>query len=138
MKVTPGYKVTLYADDNFSGASLVLTSDVSLLDVSTWNDKVSSVKVEAVTAAAAEKESAELTVYPNPVLKGGLLTVSVGKYDGKEPVYVSVVDVNNKVVAQRKDNAARIALEVKDLPAGVYVVVVTNGRKSYTKKIVVQ
>lgn len=138
VKVTPGYKVTLYADDNFSGASLVLTSDVSLLDVSTWNDKVSSAKVEAITAAAAEKESADLTVYPNPVLKGGTLTVNVGKYDGKEPVYVSVIDVNKKVVAERKDNAARIALEVRDLPAGVYVVVVTNGRKSYTKKIVIQ
>lgn len=40
-----GYKVTLYADDNFSGATKVITADTSWIG-SNWNDRVSSIKVE--------------------------------------------------------------------------------------------
>lgn len=40
-----GYKVTLYADDNFSGASKVITADTSWIG-SDWNDRVTSIKVE--------------------------------------------------------------------------------------------
>ncbi|MFM2395229.1 MAG: hypothetical protein RLZZ546_3212, partial [Bacteroidota bacterium] len=44
IKVTQGYKVILYSDDNFLGSSVTLTSDSSCLDA-TWNDKVSSIKI---------------------------------------------------------------------------------------------
>ena len=40
-----GYKVTLYADDNFSGATKVITEDTSWIGTD-WNDRVSSIKVE--------------------------------------------------------------------------------------------
>lgn len=40
-----GYKVTLYADDNFSGATKVVTADMLYVG-NDWNDKVSSIKVE--------------------------------------------------------------------------------------------
>lgn len=40
-----GYKVTLYNDDNFSGATKVITGDASYVG-NDWNDKVSSIKVE--------------------------------------------------------------------------------------------
>ena len=53
LKVAAGYKVVLYADDNFTGASTTITSDVSLLDVSTWNDKVSSLIISANTTTPA-------------------------------------------------------------------------------------
>lgn len=45
IKVPWGYKVTLYADDNFSGSTKVVTEDTSWIG-SDWNDKVSSIKVE--------------------------------------------------------------------------------------------
>ena len=45
IKVPFGYKVTLYWDDNFSGASKVITSDTSYVG-NDWNDKASSIKVE--------------------------------------------------------------------------------------------
>lgn len=45
IKVPWGYKVTLYWDDNFSGATKVITSDTSYIG-NDWNDKVSSIKVE--------------------------------------------------------------------------------------------
>lgn len=40
-----GYKVTMYADDNFKGATKVITGDTSYVG-NDWNDKVSSIKVE--------------------------------------------------------------------------------------------
>lgn len=45
IKVPWGYKVTLYWDDNFSGATKVITGDTSYIG-NDWNDKVSSIKVE--------------------------------------------------------------------------------------------
>ena len=44
LKVTPGFKVTVYDGDNFSGESHVYTSDNS--NVGGFNDKMSSFKVE--------------------------------------------------------------------------------------------
>ena len=46
LKITQGYKAILYQDDNFTGASTVITSDNSCLN-STWNDKVTSIKILA-------------------------------------------------------------------------------------------
>lgn len=46
LRVAPGYKVTLFANANFSGSSIQLTSDDNLL--TTFNDKTSSLRVEAV------------------------------------------------------------------------------------------
>ena len=45
LRVPFGYKVTLYWDDNFQGASKVITSDTSYVG-GDWNDKMSSIKVE--------------------------------------------------------------------------------------------
>lgn len=44
LKVTQGYKVILYMDDNFTGTSSTLTSDSSCFNA-TWNDKVTSMRV---------------------------------------------------------------------------------------------
>jgi beta-glucanase (GH16 family) len=45
IKVPWGYKVTMYADDNFSGATKVVNGDTSYVG-NDWNDRVSSIKVE--------------------------------------------------------------------------------------------
>jgi hypothetical protein len=42
--ITEGYKIILYQDDNFGGASTEITTDNNCLN-STWNDKVSSMKI---------------------------------------------------------------------------------------------
>ncbi|MBJ6360763.1 hypothetical protein ACFOQM_05510 [Paenibacillus sp. GCM10012307] len=47
IRVRPGYKVTLYKDGNFSGASRVLTADTYHLN--DFNDVVSSLKVEKIS-----------------------------------------------------------------------------------------
>ncbi len=46
LRITQGYQVILYQDDNFGGASTVINSDNSCLNT-TWNDKVTSVRVLA-------------------------------------------------------------------------------------------
>ncbi len=47
LKVNAGYKVTLYNDDNFGGATLVKTGEDACLVDDSWNDLASSLKVEA-------------------------------------------------------------------------------------------
>ena len=46
LKVTPGFKVTIYEEDNFSGNSKSYTASESFVG-GDWNDKMSSLKVEA-------------------------------------------------------------------------------------------
>ena len=46
LKVTPGFKVTIYEDDNFNGNSKSYTASESNVGAE-WNDKMSSLKVEA-------------------------------------------------------------------------------------------
>ena len=46
LKVTPGFKVTVYEDDNFNGKSKSYTASESFVGEE-WNDKMSSLKVEA-------------------------------------------------------------------------------------------
>jgi hypothetical protein len=143
IKVTPGYKVTLYADDNFSGASTVITSDVSLLD-GTWNDKVSSVKVSTNTAATVAvvepeaKEEKPLLVYPNPVAKGSDITVQVPKYDATSPVLVSLLDINNHVVSYQKENAGTVRVSTAKAASGMHILVIKNGVNNYTQKVLIQ
>ena len=44
VRIAQGFKVILYQDDNLTGGSTVLTSDLSCFDA-TWNDKVTSIRV---------------------------------------------------------------------------------------------
>ena len=46
LKVTPGFKVTIYEGDNFNGKSKSYTASESFVGEE-WNDKMSSLKVEA-------------------------------------------------------------------------------------------
>ncbi|MBI4114703.1 MAG: hypothetical protein HY445_02575, partial [Candidatus Niyogibacteria bacterium] len=48
IKVAPGYRAILYDLDNFSGASLVVTSNISSLSTVGWNDRVTSMRVELI------------------------------------------------------------------------------------------
>jgi beta-glucanase (GH16 family) len=57
VKVNAGYKVTLYWDDNFTGTTKVLTSDMAC--DGTWNDKTTSLKVETNTTAFSTVVQAE-------------------------------------------------------------------------------
>jgi hypothetical protein len=58
IKITSGYKVTLYKNDNFTGSTLVLTADDNCLVDNSWNDSTSSLKVESnVSSTVIQAES---------------------------------------------------------------------------------
>jgi hypothetical protein len=59
LKVASGYQVTLYADDNFGGASLTKTADDASLVDDDWNDKVSSLVVSQGTSTPGTLIQAE-------------------------------------------------------------------------------
>ncbi|MEN6308995.1 MAG: LamG domain-containing protein [Anaerohalosphaeraceae bacterium] len=49
VRAAPGYTVTLFADDNFQGATLVKTTNDSCFVDDGWNDRASSMIIEAQT-----------------------------------------------------------------------------------------
>ena len=51
LRVNPGFEVTLYDGANFTGAQLVITAETSCLVASSFNDRLSSLRVRAVGAA---------------------------------------------------------------------------------------
>ncbi|HEY8916011.1 MAG TPA: beta-1,3-glucanase family protein [Chitinophaga sp.] len=63
LRVKPGYKVTLYQDDNFSGSTLVLTGDDDCLVDNGWNDLTTSLKVESNTTSTSTVIQAESYTY---------------------------------------------------------------------------
>ena len=79
LRVREGYKTELYWDDNFSGASLVKTSDdACLTDDGNWNDKMSSIIVSKINTSGfsqlieAEDYNDMLGVQTENCSEGGL------------------------------------------------------------------
>jgi hypothetical protein len=95
-------------------------------------------KVAETKADVSLETSTGVLVYPNPVTKGTALTVNVQKYDGTAPVQVSMVDVNKRVVAYKKVNAPTVTVSTGNVSSGFYIMVITNGKNSYTKKVIIQ
>jgi hypothetical protein len=48
IKITPGYEVVLYKNDNLSGTAAGYTTDVSCLVSSGWNDSTTSLRIRSV------------------------------------------------------------------------------------------
>ncbi len=73
VKVPSGYQVTLYWDDNFSGATKVLTSDTNYVG-DDWNDQTSSIKVTrsgSNTVSGSSSGSSSATSYATTKLSDG-------------------------------------------------------------------
>ena len=73
------------------------------------------------------------SVYPNPT--SDVLNVSFGTaFNGN----VSVVDMSGKVVLHKKVKGDYIDMNLRHLSAGTYIVVVSNGKSSVSRKIEVR
>jgi hypothetical protein len=72
VRVQPGYRVTFYDNADFTGASLVKTADDSCLVDDSWNDRASSIVVEAIAPTA--------TVYKDCNYLGRAVNLPVGDY----------------------------------------------------------
>ena len=53
IKVSNGYKATLYADPNYKGRSITVTGDISCLSADKFNETMSSIKVEGPNSEPA-------------------------------------------------------------------------------------
>jgi predicted transglutaminase-like cysteine proteinase len=96
----------------------------------------------ASTATLAKKpentSAGAAIIYPNPLVKGSTFTVKVDKYDASSPLQVTILDVNKKVVGYHKANAGTITVPTSSIASGFYVVTITNGGHTYTRKIIIQ
>lgn len=73
--VPPGWTVTLFENDNFTGASLVRTANDNFLSGGTWNDRVSSLTVTPPASTAV------LTVFQDCNSGGYAVGLPSGSYD---------------------------------------------------------
>jgi hypothetical protein len=77
-------------------------------------------------------------IYPNPVSNGNIFTVTIDQFDAKQPVRVTILDLNKKVVATQTANTGVVKVSTAGIPAGFYFVVIINGQNTITNKIVIQ
>jgi hypothetical protein len=76
-------------------------------------------------------------VYPNPVQRGALYTIKVDQYNANAPVQVTVIDLSGKTIAQYNAGKSNVTIAAAK-SAGVYLLKITNGARSYTQKLIVK
>ena len=114
LKVSPGFKVVLYENDNFSGESVEITSDSACLN--NWSDKVSSLKVKA---------NGEVGLDGIYYLRNKLSNLNMdvtGAYEG-------VAD-GAKIIQTNATTAINQQFKLVHLGDGVYSVINMNSQKS--------
>jgi hypothetical protein len=91
LQLTSGYQVILYENDNYSGNSLTLTASNSCLvnnalGTGNWNDKTTSLRVQATTAAFSKQLEAEAANVNNG------MTVETCAEGGQDMGYIDAGD----------------------------------------------
>lgn len=80
--------------------------------------------------------SADVSVSPNPTT--GLLTLRYSGYELFSNALVKLHDTKGNTIWQTRWNGSELKTDLSHLPKGVYVMTVESGRKTETKKIVLQ
>ncbi|HNV98385.1 MAG TPA: M43 family zinc metalloprotease [Chitinophagales bacterium] len=92
------------------------------------------------TVVNEEWDNAITSIYPNPVT-GDAVTVDYFSVQEDMNVSVQIVDILGRVVSTTNASVVSgenmIDLSVADLQAGVYIVVISNGKSSYTENFIV-
>lgn len=133
LKVSSGYQVILYDNDNFGGTTVTTSTDMSCLVGQNFNDLTTSLRIVATGAALTTAQKAPaaknmirgLTLYPNPV--GNTLYLKTA--DNLTGATVTVVDITGR--ARMAGRLSGNNISVSGLPAGVYwITVVKDGKKT--------
>ena len=95
LKVTPGFKVTIYEDDNFNGKSKSYTASESFVGEE-WNDKMSSLKVEAYHELQVTYQIGDATPVVNSGTEGSLATLLKDEDNAMKVTQLSVNGYLNK------------------------------------------
>ena len=133
LTIQSGYRVTLYWDDNYAGATLIKTaSDACLVDDG-WNDKVSSIVISSTLAATARAQS---IAAPDKVISSmpGLQELKFFDASDLAGMPVRIYDITGRQVLLVRPVSNRI--NISTLSPGVYVLVYSLKGKQITKRFV--
>jgi hypothetical protein len=126
LQVQSGYRVTLYWDDNYAGATLVKTANDACLVDDGWNDKASSLVIAATAAARMDQQiitnqpgQQELKLFNTPNLAG---------------IPVRIYDITGRQVMLVRPVSNRI--NITTLLPGVYVLEYMVRGRSVTQRFV--
>jgi hypothetical protein len=125
LSVQSGYKVTLYWDDNFLGATLVKSANDACLVDDGWNDKVSSLVISTATAAATD--NVRIASSAQNELK------IITRYD-LQGIPVRIYDITGRMVLNTRVISNRI--NVSGLAPGVYLLTYTKNGNQVAKRFV--
>ena len=133
LAVQSGYSVTLYWDDNYTGATLSKTaSDACLVDDG-WNDKVSSVVISGASAATARTQGigvTDKTISNMP----GQQEIRFFEAPNLAGMPVRIYDITGRQVMAVRPVSNQI--NISTLSPGVYVLVYMQQGKQVTKRFV--
>jgi hypothetical protein len=118
VKVTSGYQVQLFADNNFTGSSVTLTADNSCLTSNSFNDKTSSIIISAVSAAPVA------TVYKHCYYGGYAVGLGIGTYTLSQLQALGVAD--NDISSLQVTPGYQVQLYVNDSLTGTSEVFSAN------------
>ncbi len=96
LRVTSGYQVELFADNNFAGTSVVITADNSCLVANSFNDLTSSLKISPIGAISA------VTVYKDCNYGGYAVTLAPGNYTLSQ---IQALGILNEDISSLKVNS---------------------------------
>jgi hypothetical protein len=112
---------TAYLRVTFNGAT-----------TSTGNNRLDNIKFTGSTLSTNDFNKSAVSIYPNPVRSGGIITINA---NNSQPLQVTVFDVLGKQVLSK--TISNKTLNVSSLKAGVYLVQVTYNNKTITRKLVI-
>ena len=93
----------------------------------------------ATTSASKTALPLEVEVYPNPQTASGALTLQLTNYDGATPLQVQLTDMNGRQIMRRPITGTVIELGKNlHLKAGMYMLQVSDGQTTVSKKLIVQ
>jgi len=153
LKISSGYEVILYQDNNFLGSAYLFRGDAScLVSVSTGsatvnlNDWTSSlvIRTSTATVTAVGKESqatvaqsavsaASLVVTPNPFVNQ--VTIQYRNPTGNY-FDVKIFNVAGREVLALQGARTGQSINLSSLGAGIYFITLYNGKEMITQKIV--
>lgn len=94
---------------------------------------LSSLGIPGLTGLDAVKEQ-NLVIYPNP--SDGIIQVELSSF--ASPVTIEVFDISGKVVRKVENATERATVDITEMPASIYLVMVTDGMKPLYRKIILR
>ena len=104
------------------------------------NSRALGLRVTGAVTAVTATVSKGVDVYPNPVTRGSHISVLMDEGDNNKPAHLSFCDALGREAAHYIIIATgrQVAFNTQDLPTGLYVLRITGGRTTTTRRLVVE